>query len=194
MTKLVIVESPTKAATIKKYLGKGYTIAASVGHVRDLPQSRFAIDVDNGFAPEYISIRGKAQVINDLKKLAKEIGVEDRVRFLGFVTDDEVLKLYANALGVYCAPIDEDYGYISLEAFLSKRPVVTCDDSGGVLEFVKNDISGYVVKNQPEMIGEAINKLYQNKNKAQSMGIAGYDSVKDISWDNVIDELTKTIR
>ena len=72
MSKLVIVESPTKAATIKKYLGKGYIIAASVGHVRDLPQSRFAIDVDNGFAPEYISIRGKAKVINDLKKLAKE--------------------------------------------------------------------------------------------------------------------------
>ena len=71
MTKLVIVESPTKAATIKKYLGKGYIIAASVGHVRDLPQSRFAIDVENGFAPEYISIRGKAKVINDLKKLAK---------------------------------------------------------------------------------------------------------------------------
>ena len=72
MSKLVIVESPTKAATIKKYLGKGYIIAASVGHVRDLPQSRFAIDVDNGFTPEYISIRGKANVINDLKKLAKE--------------------------------------------------------------------------------------------------------------------------
>ena len=73
MTKLVIVESPTKAATIKKYLGKGYIIAASVGHVRDLPQSRFAIDVDNGFTPEYISIRGKAKVINDLKKLAKTV-------------------------------------------------------------------------------------------------------------------------
>ena len=72
MSKLVIVESPTKAATIKKYLGKGYIIAASVGHVRDLPQSRFAIDVENGFAPEYISIRGKAKVINDLKRLAKE--------------------------------------------------------------------------------------------------------------------------
>ncbi|MBR4439243.1 MAG: type I DNA topoisomerase [Clostridia bacterium] len=71
MTKLVIVESPTKAATIKKYLGKGYIIAASVGHIRDLPQSRFAIDVDNGFAPEYIPIRGKANIINDLKKLAK---------------------------------------------------------------------------------------------------------------------------
>lgn len=71
MSKLVIVESPTKAATIKKYLGSGYEVAASVGHVRDLPHSRLAVDIENGFEPEYISIRGKAAIINDLKKKAK---------------------------------------------------------------------------------------------------------------------------
>ncbi len=71
MSKLVIVESPTKAATIKRYLGKGYEIAASVGHVRDLPTSRLGVDTENGFKPEYISIRGKAKIINELKKKAK---------------------------------------------------------------------------------------------------------------------------
>ena len=71
MANLVIVESPAKAKTIEKYLGKKYKVVASVGHVRDLPKSEFGIDVENNFAPKYISIRGKSQVINGLKKEVK---------------------------------------------------------------------------------------------------------------------------
>ena len=71
MSNLVIVESPAKAKTIEKYLGKKYKVVASVGHVRDLPKSDFGIDVENGYAPKYISIRGKSQVINGLKKDVK---------------------------------------------------------------------------------------------------------------------------
>jgi len=69
---LVIVESPTKAKTIHKYLGKDYIIASSMGHIIDLPKSRLAVDVNNDFKPEYIPIRGKAKLINDLKKKASE--------------------------------------------------------------------------------------------------------------------------
>ncbi len=69
--KLVIVESPAKARTIEKYLGKGYQVAASVGHVRDLPKKELGVDVDNGFEPKYVTIRGKGKVIADLKKKAK---------------------------------------------------------------------------------------------------------------------------
>jgi len=68
---LVIVESPAKAKTIARYLGRNYKIAASVGHVRDLPKSQFGVDVENNFEPKYINIRGKADVINSLKKDAK---------------------------------------------------------------------------------------------------------------------------
>jgi len=68
---LVIVESPSKAKTIGKFLGSGYKVAASVGHVRDLPKSKFGVDIENGFAPEYINIRGKGDVIRELKKEAK---------------------------------------------------------------------------------------------------------------------------
>jgi DNA topoisomerase-1 len=74
MSDLVIVESPAKANTIKKYLGKGYNVIASMGHVRDLPKSRMGVDVEHGFAPEYISIRGKAPLIKTLKKEAKRSG------------------------------------------------------------------------------------------------------------------------
>lgn len=68
---LVIVESPAKANTIGKFLGKDYKIIASVGHVRDLPKSQIGVDVDNNFEPKYITIRGKGDVINKLKKEAK---------------------------------------------------------------------------------------------------------------------------
>ncbi len=70
---LVIVESPSKAKTINKYLGSDYVISSSVGHVIDLPKSRLAIDVENNFKPEYITIRGKAKVLNELKKLAGSV-------------------------------------------------------------------------------------------------------------------------
>lgn len=72
MKKLVIVESPAKAKTIAKYLGKEFKVEASMGHVRDLPKSDLGVDIENGFVPKYINIRGKADVINRLKKSAQE--------------------------------------------------------------------------------------------------------------------------
>ena len=62
---LVIVESPAKAKTIKKYLGKNYSVSASMGHVRDLPKSQFAVDIENDFAVKYINIRGKGPLIKE---------------------------------------------------------------------------------------------------------------------------------
>ena len=69
--KLVIVESPAKAKTIAKYLGKGYKVEASNGHVRDLPKSQIGVDVENGFEPKYITIRGRGEIIDRLKREAK---------------------------------------------------------------------------------------------------------------------------
>ena len=71
---LVIVESPAKAKTIGKYLGPGYQVKASMGHVRDLPKSKLGVDVDNDFTVDYQPIKGKEEVIDDLKKAAKKSG------------------------------------------------------------------------------------------------------------------------
>ena len=68
---LVIVESPAKARTINKYLGSDFVVKASMGHIRDLPKGKFGIDIENGFQPEYTTIRGKGKVISELKKIAK---------------------------------------------------------------------------------------------------------------------------
>ena len=72
MSKLVIVESPAKAKTIRKYLGSGYEVTASMGHIRDLPASQLGIDIEHGYAPQYINIKGKEKIIKELKSLAKD--------------------------------------------------------------------------------------------------------------------------
>ena len=69
---LVIVESPAKMRTIKKFLGSSYTVAASMGHVRDLPKSKMGIDVEHDFEPKYITIRGKGEILAALRKEVKK--------------------------------------------------------------------------------------------------------------------------
>ena len=69
--KLVIVESPAKARTIAKYLGRGYKVEASQGHVRDLPKSQLGIDIENNFEPKYITIRGRGEILTKIRKDAK---------------------------------------------------------------------------------------------------------------------------
>ena len=103
MSNLVIVESPSKASTIKGYLGKGYKVIASKGHVRDLPKSTFGIDIENGFAPKYINIRGKGPLINELKKEAKNATTV----YLAADPDREGEAIswhLANVLGLYGNP------------------------------------------------------------------------------------------
>ncbi|MBR2099723.1 MAG: DNA topoisomerase I, partial [Eubacterium sp.] len=83
MSKLVIVESPAKAKNIKGYLGKGYDVIASMGHVRDLPAARLSVDVDNDFAPKYAIIKGKETFVRDLKKKA------DKAEYVYLATDPD---------------------------------------------------------------------------------------------------------
>src|SRR5688572_1057227 len=71
---LVVVESPAKAKTISKYLGSAYRVRASVGHIRDLPERELGVDVENGFEPKYVTIRGKGKIIQDLRKDADTVG------------------------------------------------------------------------------------------------------------------------
>jgi len=82
---LVIVESPAKARTIGKYLGRGYTVKATVGHVRDLPKRELGVDVEHGFTPKYVTIKEKAKTLAEIKKAAKQ---SDRV-----LTEAELLEL-----------------------------------------------------------------------------------------------------
>lgn len=126
-----------------------------------------------------------------LHRLVDHLGVRDRVRLLGHVDDAEKASWYANSLGVFFGPYDEDYGYVTLEAMLSSKPVITCQDSGGPLEFVVDGETGLVVEPTPDAVAEAIDTLYSNLSRAAAMGSAGrahYDE-RGIGWENVVETL-----
>ena len=138
-------------------------------------------------------IAGSGPEREALEALAEKIGVSDRVGFLGFVSEEELIRLYAECFAVYFAPFDEDYGYVTLEAFLSYKPVLAAEDSGGVLEFVRDGHNGYVVPSDEAMaqrLGERIDYLYGHRELCAELGRNGHEMVKDITWDNVIEKLT----
>jgi glycosyltransferase involved in cell wall biosynthesis len=131
---------------------------------------------------------------SNLEKLAADLGIVDRVEFAGQVTDERLVDLYAGSLAVFYAPFDEDYGYVTVEAFMAGKPVVTTDDSGGVLEFVSDDRTGLVAAGgSPRRLGQALDRLAGDRQLAARLGQAGRHSVDEIGWDRVIDVLTSTL-
>ena len=118
-----------------------------------------------------------------------DICIGDRVTFLGAVDDRTLLDLYAGALGVVYAPFDEDFGYVTLEAFLARKPVITATDAGGPLEFVVDGGNGAVVDPSPEAVGAAFARLHGDRAYAAALGDAGHTCAAAITWDGVIDRL-----
>ena len=123
-----------------------------------------------------------------LEQLARDAGVGDRVGFAGNVGGAELISLYADALAVIYSPFDEDFGYVTLEAFLSGKPVITATDSGGPLEFVVDGQNGLVSAPQPEAIAAAIDRL-ADRGLAQRLGSAGRRRAQTITWDGVVEQL-----
>ena len=121
----------------------------------------------------------------------RTLGLEKRVTLLGRVSEQEKLRLYANCLAVVYPPFDEDYGYITLEGMLSSKPVVTCTDSGGPLEFVVDGETGLVAEPEPGPLGAALAGLWENKDAAAAMGRAGRASYlgRNITWSAVVEAL-----
>jgi glycosyltransferase involved in cell wall biosynthesis len=139
--------------------------------------------------PLRLVIVGEGPLRPDLEALAAHLGVQDRVTFTGAVDEHPLVDLYAEALAVIFPPYDEDYGYITLEAFLAKKPVVTTTDAGGPLEFVAHDVTGLIAEPDPEALASAIERLSADRRLAARLGGAGFERVRDISWDTVIDAL-----
>lgn len=134
--------------------------------------------------------RGPGQKL--LQEKAAQLGVEDKVYFPGYLSDDEIRNLYANCLVVPYPPLDEDYGYVTVEAFLSRKPVITMKDSGGPLEFVSDGETGYIVSSSQEM-AERIDTLYHNRILCAQLGEAGYELVENLSWPKTIEKLMSVL-
>lgn len=126
-----------------------------------------------------------------LKLLAAKLGVEARVEWLGFLTEEEKRETYAKAIAVIFPPVDEDYGYITLEAMLSSKAVITCEDSGGPLEFVSHLKTGLVAKPTAAALAEALDRLWQDRDLAAKYGRAGRERYEQmgLSWSDVVRQL-----
>lgn len=124
-----------------------------------------------------------------LEALVRELGVEDRVQLLGWRTPEDLIALYSGALGVYYAPVDEDYGLVTLEAFHSAKPVITAADSGGVLEFVADGVNGRVLPPDPAAFAEVLDQWYMDRNLARRLGCEGAAAVGHISWERCVKRL-----
>jgi len=124
-----------------------------------------------------------------LEEVAHRNGLDGRVEFTGRVSDDELAGLYARCLAVYYAPVDEDFGMVPYEAFLSEKPVLTTSDAGGPLEIVADRETGIVTAPEAAALAEACSFLRGHPDDARAWGRAGKSIAERVTWDACIDTL-----
>ncbi len=145
-------------------------------------------------APIEFRVAGRGPHLAELQQLTHELDLQERVKFLGFVSDEEVVDLYANCFGVVLTPHDEDYGFTTLEAFFAGKPVVTTADAGGVLEFVEDEVNGFVEPPEPAQLAERMDALNSDRGLCERLGTAGRELVREkVSWSIALDALTATL-
>jgi len=162
----------------------------SVGRLETVKRAHLAIEamarVDRAVR---LVVAGDGTQRANTEALVERLGLGDRVHLAGAVSNEELLSLYENALAVVYPPFDEDFGYVTLEAFLARRPVVTTTDAGGPLEFVEDGVNGAVVAPEPEAIALAINGYAADRGRAARHGDAGHARASLVTWDGVIEAL-----
>ena len=173
------------------YPGPSSTYVLVVGRLEPVKRTTLAIEamlaVDT---PTRLVVVGEGTQTKACAALVERLGLTGRVELAGTVDDGALLKLYSEALAVVYAPFDEDYGYVTLEAFLARKPVITADDSGGTLEFVEDGVNGAVCEPRPDALAVAINAYASAPRRAAEHGAAGYERARLVTWDGVIEKLT----
>jgi len=146
--------------------------------------------------PVKVIFAGGSADAKHYEALIKQHGVADRVTMRGFVSAEEMVQLYGNALGVCYLPFDEDYGYVTLEGMLAAKPVVVAQDGGGAAEFVEHDQNGLIVESDPRAIAESLDQLYADRGRARRMGESGREKLisMNLSWPNVVEKIITAAR
>lgn len=142
-------------------------------------------------SPLKVVLAGGSGNVKHYEGLIKQGGVGDRVTMRGFVSEQEMVQLYADALGVCYLPFDEDYGYVTLEGMLAAKPVVVARDSGGAAEFIEHEHTGLIVEPDPRAIAESLDRLHSDRAWALQMGSRARNKIKemDLSWQSVVERL-----
>ena len=129
-----------------------------------------------------------------LEQLARDRGLDGRATFAGRVDDAELADLYARCRGVYYAPVDEDYGLVPYEAFLSEKPVITATDAGGPLDIVHDRQTGLVVAPTIDDVARACTWLREHEDDARALGRAGRELARAVTWNACIERLLEPIQ
>src|SRR5687768_15684316 len=124
-----------------------------------------------------------------LEEIARERGLNGRAEFTGRIDEAELASLYARCLAVYYAPVDEDFGMVPFEAFLSHKPVLTTSDAGGPLEIVTDGRTGLVTSPDAAALAAAAARLRANPADAEAYGRAGHELAAQVTWDSCIERL-----
>jgi glycosyltransferase involved in cell wall biosynthesis len=138
-------------------------------------------------------IAGEGSARPEIEAHIARQGLGDRVQLLGRVSDEDLVTLYSGARALLFTPFDEDYGYVTLEAFLARKPVVTTSDSGGPLEFVVDGVNGSIAEPAAESIAAAVNRIGADTALAARLGDAGFERARTITWDGVVETLVDAV-
>ncbi len=134
-------------------------------------------------------IAGDGEMAGELKALIGELGLDGRVKLVGGVDAATLVDHLARCRAVCFPAQDEDYGFVTVEAFASAKPVVTCTDSGGPLEFVHDGAEGLVASPTPESLARALATLAGDEGLATRLGQAGLATVQKLSWPRVVERV-----
>lgn len=137
-------------------------------------------------------IGGEGEEQPALERLAGELQVGNRVTFAGRLTDDELVDHLGRCRAVVFVPKNEDYGFVTVEAFASGKAVITCRDSGGPTELVRSGENGLVAESTPASLARACADLIDNPRMAEQLGARGRDDVRSLTWANVVRKLVLT--
>ncbi len=136
-------------------------------------------------------IAGEGEEAERLATLIRERGLQDRVELLGAIDDAQLVDHLARCRAVYFGPQDEDYGFVTLEAFRSGKAVITCRDSGGPAELVKDEETGYVAWPEPARVAAALDAVAGSPELAARLGQAALAAWRQHTWDRVVPELLR---
>ena len=158
------------------------------------PLKRAGLLIDALATPEgagiHAVIAGEGDDHARLTAMIGQHGLEARVRLVGRISDDEMLGYLAGCRAVCFPPVQEDYGFVTVEAFASRKAVVTCTDSGGPAELVVDGHAGFVVAPEPAALAQALRRLWDDRDLAERMGTNAFATGAALNWQDAVRQLT----
>jgi glycosyltransferase involved in cell wall biosynthesis len=157
------------------------------------PLKRLSLLIEALAAPEAAGIRcviageGEEQLV--LEHAIMTRGLSSRVKLIGRIDERQLLDHLARCRAVCFPPYDEDYGFVTVEAFASRKAVITCTDSGGPAELVRDGVNGRVCAPRPDELAVALREIMEDAPRAERLGAAGYEGVSSMTWERAVRHL-----